>query len=349
MSKLGVLEIFFGPAWKDEDRPGLAQFLGKYNFDFHVYAPKSDAALRKNWREPWSVQYLERLRGLTALSHAQNVRFGVALSPFGLGDHVSASDREILREKIRQLDALHMDIIAIFFDDMPVHDGLAQSQIQALEIVRGETKAQILFCPTFYSDDPILEKVFGAKPPGYIEDLAQSLPPQIEIVWTGPKVISNEIPADHLARVRRELHRAPFICDNYFANDGPKNCKFLKLRFPEGRSPAAFAQAGFWGLNPMNQIHLSQIVMLAFLKTAREGMPPEAALDRAFEEMCSPGVAKILREHRLLFLKDGLDQIDEPARRTLATQLSAFDEPAAREVRAWLDGQFIVGNECLTD
>lgn len=349
MSKLGVLEIFFGPAWKDEDRPGLAQFLGKHRFDFHVYAPKSDAALRRNWREPWTPDYLERLQDMNRRSQEQGVRFGVALSPMGLGASVSNEDREILREKIDRLKNLKTEIVAIFFDDMPVHEGLARSQMQALSIVQQQTNSQILFCPTFYSDDPILEKVFGAKPPGYLGELSRGLSTQVEFVWTGPKVISAEIPADHLERVAAELKRAPFLCDNYFANDGPKNCKFLKFRLPTGREPAAFAKAGFWGLNPMNQIYLSQIVMLAFAMGARDGLAPEKAFERALGALCSQPVASAILKDRLLFLETGLEKMDEETRLQLRARYERFDEPAAREIVDWLDGNYNVGNECLTD
>ncbi len=349
VAKLGVLEIFFGPQWEDKARLGLAQFLGRHGFDFSVYAPKADSNLRKNWRQPWPTSYLDRIGDMRAQHHEQGVRFGVALSPFGLGDHFSNEDRQELKAKIRLMNQVQLDIIALFFDDMPVHAGLARSQIQAIEIVKGETDAQIVFCPTFYSFDPILEKVFGEKPANYLEELASQLTQDIDFVWTGPKVISKEISDEHLSEVSQLLRRGPFLCDNFFANDGPKNCKFLKITPPTGRTPQAFSSSRYWGINPMNQIYLSQIVMLAFKQVAVDGQAPQAALDSAIKKMCSNQLAELIQEQRINFLEKGLDQLTEVERNSLNDRLKPMDEPAANEIRSWLAGEFNVGQECLTD
>ncbi|MFX7507045.1 beta-N-acetylglucosaminidase domain-containing protein, partial [Acinetobacter baumannii] len=83
----------------------------------------------------------------------------------------------------------------------------------AIEAVRTSTKARIIFCPSFYSPDPILERVFGTRPDKYFDEIRQA-PKEIEFAWTGPKVISDEIAPAHLAETAELLGRKPFLWDN---------------------------------------------------------------------------------------------------------------------------------------
>ncbi|MGE0528316.1 MAG: hypothetical protein AB7P49_14700, partial [Bdellovibrionales bacterium] len=142
----------------------------------------------------------------------------------------------------------------------------------------------------------------------------------------------------------------PFICDNFFANDGPKNCKFLKLKALTGRSFAAFASAGSWAFNPMNQLELSKIVLFASSRIAR-GLEtdPDQALDQAIDAFATPGFASFLRREREFVLMKGLDAIEDPVRGKWVSELKVLPDPAAREIREWVSGKYVVGNECLTD
>lgn len=349
VAKLGVFEIFFGTPWPSAERLALPKFLKAHSFDFYVYGPKADKRLRKDWRSEWPMQYLEELTVMARAFRAEGVRFGVALSPYGIGERLTEGDRCLLERKVRELDALGIEVLGLFFDDMPVTPGLAESQLAAFEVIRGQTTAQIVFCPTFYCFDPLLEKIFGAKPEGYLEKIAAGLGEAVEIAWTGPKVISEEISAEHLREVSQLLGRPPFLCDNFFANDGPRNCKYLKLKEPFGRSREAMAEAGYWAQNPMNQFHLSKLVLLAFKLTARDGAEPAAAFERAARELCTPPVADFVLRHRPLLLSRGLDGIAEGVKSEWLDYLTEYDEPISREIRDWLSDRYQVGTECLTD
>ncbi len=348
MSSIGIFEGFFGPAWTGEGRSRLSTFLQKYGFGFYVYAPKADPNLRRNWRSAWSDEYLEFLKSLAQSFQSKGVRFGVGLSPFGMNSQ-SQSDCDALTEKIKLIQSLRVDQIGIFFDDMKWEEGALQSQLKTLEIVRSHLKSEILFCPTFYSDDPVLDKVFGQRPENYLSEIGRQVPKDIQILWTGPKVISPEISAAHLEKVSETLQRSPFIWDNVFANDGPKQCKFLKIKSLSGRSQEALARAQGWAFNPMNQITLSEIVVLSAQKVLRDGQDPEVSLKEAISELCSSDLARVIENQAQAFLKEGLDQLDESLKQDLILNLAKMNEPAAMEVKSWLQGQFIVGNECLTD
>ena len=100
-------------------------------------------------------------------------------------------------EKIKHLSQLAPDFLGLFFDDMKSSEGMAQAQIEMTLLARENTKAQILFCPSYYSDDHILDKVFGERPKDYLKEIS-NLPEDVEIMWTGEKVISQEISESHM-------------------------------------------------------------------------------------------------------------------------------------------------------
>ncbi len=345
---LGLIEGFFGPSWPEKDRLAFAPFLQKHDFAFYLYAPKADPHLRKKWREPWSADYRAKLANYSKHFRAHKVQFGVGLSPFELHLLSPLEQKSKLKEKLHQLDDLGLDVLGLFFDDMPVHEGLAQAQLEAIEIVRMNTKAKIIFCPAFYTPDPILEKVFGKRPENYWKEISQA-PKEIDFAWTGPKVISEEIPLHHLKETTELLGRKPFLWDNLFANDGPRNCKFLKIRPPKGRNRGALEASSGWAWNPMNQAALSQLVLLASRHAVLDRSAPDFALAEAIQEFCAPELGAFVSAHRNEMLELGLDKLETSVKEAWAAELKAWEHPVAREIEGWLAGDFVVGAECLTD
>jgi hyaluronoglucosaminidase len=349
MNSIGVIEGFFGPQWPSEDRKSYAQFLSQYGGEFYIYAPKQDPYLRKKWRENWDDHYRFHLQNLVSHFHENGIKFGVGFSPFGLGSQLTSEDISLLKEKLSVLNDLEIDILGLFFDDMPVNENLAQSQIQALEIVRQNFKGQIVFCPSFYTPDPILDKVFGQRPEHYLEDIADGISQDVSIAWTGPKVISPEISPEHLAETARILKRRPFIWENLFANDGPKNCKFLKLKPFSGRNEETFKRSEAFGFNMMNQPQLSKILYLSSLNVLLHGMDPDDAFDKSLNQLCTESFRLFILKYKEKFLRIGLDGITDNEKNELIKQLESYTDKYAVEVIDWLQGKYNVGSECLTD
>ncbi len=347
--KAGVVEGFFGPAWPSGSREGYADFLRRSGGEFYIYAPKQDQHLRKAWREDWNLSYLNFLNNLSKLFRQNGVSFGVALSPFGLGKSLSTEDENHLLNKLSLLTDAGIDILGIFFDDMPSHENLAEVQAQVISVIRKKYYGKIVFCPSYYTFDPILEKVFGKMPENYLEDIARLIPEEISMAWTGPKVISPEIPREHIVGVKALLKRQPFMWENLFANDGPKNCKFLKLRPFDGRNEKLDDVTEAWGFNMMNQPELSKITFLASVKVLRDHILPETAFEESLIELCSREFFHFIRLHRKDFLEKGLDVLTGDQKQVLLEELSSLPDPGAREIEAWLRGDYIVGSECLTD
>ncbi len=348
MESIGIVEGFFGPQWPERDRRSFAEFLGRFGGGFYIYAPKQDPHLRKAWRDPWSSEYVAKLDELCRHFKSHGVAFGVGFSPFGLGLALSEADEKFLEEKLRILSDLKIDVLGLFFDDMPVTENLARTQVEAGDLIRRFYRGKIVFCPSFYSDDPILEKVFGKKPDRYLEDVARLLPPEVSIAWTGPKVISPEISGEHLREVAELLKRKPFIWENLYANDGPRNCKFLKLKPFTGRTEATFREAEAFAFNMMNQPNLSKIVYLASKYVLEENTESEEALQRSLRELTSEGFRDFFRKNRDSLARS-LDDLTPEQRASLRTEATSLVDAAAAEIRDWLDGVYTVGSECLTD
>lgn len=348
MSQIGVIEGFFGPQWSVESRKSYAEFLSRYGGDFYIYAPKQDQNLRKKWRMDWSQSYQNELISLAQTFQSNSIKFGIGFSPFGLGVELSREDREHLTQKINLLNQLGIDLLGLFFDDMPTNENLAKTQIEVLSLIKDMFKGRIIFCPSYYTPDPILDKVFGKRPEKYLEEIAQGIPSDVAIAWTGPKVISLELSNSHLMETAQMLKRKPFLWENLYANDGPKNCKFLKLRPFEGRSKESLRLVEGFGFNMLNQPELSKILFLSS-KFVFDGKDPAHALDLAVETLCSKDFGAFLKSHKDLFLNIGLDSIPEGDKEGLKNSLKEFPDLPAREVSDWLNGVYLVGSECLTD
>ncbi len=336
MLGLGVIEGFFGPDWSWTARAQMATFLSANQYDFYLYAPKRDPYLRRQWSTVHPPEMWHQLTSLRSKFREAGVKFGVGLSPFELHESWDQRARQELRTRLQQLDELELDLLGLFFDDMKGSPDLAQVQAEMVAFVQSCTRVPLLFCPTYYSDDPILDKVFGARPTGYLERIGQDMDLEVKIFWTGSKVISPAITAVELKVVTETLRRAPLIWDNFFANDGPKQSQFLKLKPFEGRSNEAFAAARGWVLNPMNQPYLSQLVLAAANRVFRLKEDPIKAL-----QLPPLLDAAVLME----ISQKGLDHLGESTR----AQLRQVEGPVGDDLRDWLDGKYRVGPECLTD
>ncbi|WP_347332504.1 beta-N-acetylglucosaminidase domain-containing protein [Marinimicrobium locisalis] len=358
---LGVIEGFFGRPWSWPARAEALDFMAAAGYDFYLYAPKADAYLRRHWTRHWpdaEWQHLERLR-----QHSQDkgIRFGVGLSPLELYREPPAESRAALCAKIRRLNQLNPDILCLLFDDMRGDlPELAARQIElAHTAAEVSTARSVILCPTYYSPDPILEKVFGARPEHYWPELGRGLDSAIDIFWTGPEVCSGQYPREHLTEVTQWLGRRPFLWDNYPVNDSAKLCDFLRLApYPTSHAQLAGSVAGH-AVNPMNQAYLSRLP-LATLPTAYARGPdyrPAEAFQQALQCWCPSGLRECLEEDLPLFQERGLTALSEAEKASLKARYEPFATRAprsaeshlAQELLDWLDHHYAFDPACLTD
>ena len=348
--ELGLIEGFFGRPWSWSQRTEAIGFLAPHNFRFYLYAPQADAFLRRRWREPHPEAELAALAELRDSCRAAGVRFGIGLSPFELHLHPDKGWQSALARKLAELSQLKPDDLAILFDDMrgDVPD-LAERQAAIVHFAAERSgTGRILCCPSYYSDDPILDVAFGARPPFYLEQLGRLLDPSVQIMWTGPEVCAREFTPGHLARVAGQLRRKPFLWDNYPVNDGARMAQHLHLRGFTGRSASIAGQIASHGINPASQPLLSRIPALTLAESYREGdaYDYQAAFARAARTVLGEALAERVARDLLTLQDRGLDRLAE-RRAILRDRYAGFHHPAAREIVAWLDGAWNVTDELV--
>ncbi len=347
---LGLIEGYYGRPWSWEDRTATATFLAGHGYEFFLYAPKADPYLRRRWREPHPSGVAESIEAFATHCAAIGVTFGVGLSPFEIYRDFNAEAKAALTDKLAHLDGLGVRHLAILFDDMRGDlPGLAAAQADILHWIGARTGAERLtICPTYYSDDPALDRFFGVRPPAYLEDLGAALDPAIDVFWTGPEVCSRELRAGHLARVAAQIGRKPLLWDNYPVNDGPRMSLFLHLRAFTGRSAAIADQIAGHAINPALQPILSQIPALTLADSYRLGEAYDygEAFTRAAVQVLGPDLAALVESRLSAFQDVGLEHLGDGAAR-LKARLASIDHPGAREIVAWLDGAWKITRDEL--
>ena len=346
--ELGIIEGYFGAPWRWDDRTHVMRALSAHGYRFFIYAPKGDPFLRRRWKEPHPKATHDALANFAAACRAAGVRFGVGLSPFELYRHFDDGARATLKARIAELDSLGLDDLAILFDDMrgDIPD-LATRQATIMSFASACTKAtRLIMCPSYYTDDAVLDRVFGVRPANYLEDLGRLLDPKVEIFWTGEEVCARAFSPGHLDDVAARLRRKPFLWDNYPVNDGPRMSQFLHLRAFTGRPASMAAHVAAHAINPALQPHLSLIpaLTLADSYAQGDGYRYMAAFRDAARSVVGDECAQLI-ENDLLSLQDaGLANLGARVAR-LRAKYAAHAHPAALEIVAWLDGAYAITSE----
>jgi hyaluronoglucosaminidase len=351
---LGIIEGFFGRDWSWGNRKTYAKFLALNGFSFYIYAPKSDKYLRKHWQRDWPHHEKKELHDLRDAYRVRNVDFGIGLSPHEIYLDNSRDNREHLVQRVEQINELCPDILCLLFDDMRGDiPNLANIQIDLIHQVAEVSKARkIIFCPTYYSFDPVLEKVFGTRPTNYWQDLNKNLDKSIDIFWTGEKVCSPDYSVKHLNEVTDLLGRKPFLWDNYPVNDGAVRSRQLYLRpLSESHSNIQNHVAGH-ALNPMNQPYLSQIALASLPHAYRNAgnYNSERIFMEIANELCGEELAETLFNDLSLLQDKGLSKFSDEEKNELIQRYSVFqNNPFCTEIIDWLNGEYQFDPACLTE
>uniref|UniRef100_A0A8C8F748 Protein O-GlcNAcase n=1 Tax=Oncorhynchus tshawytscha TaxID=74940 RepID=A0A8C8F748_ONCTS len=231
----GVVEGFYGRPWTMEQRKELFRRQQKWGLNTYLYAPKDDYKHRMFWREMYSVEEAEQLMTLISAAKEYGTEFIYAISP-GL-DITFSNQKEVstLKRKLDQVTHFGCKSFALLFDDIDhnmcpadkeVFSSFAHAQVSITnEIFQylGEPET-FLFCPTEYCGTFCYPNV--AQSP-YLHTVGEKLLPGIEVLWTGPKVVSKDITVESIEEVSKILKRAPVIWDNIHANDYDQKRLFL--------------------------------------------------------------------------------------------------------------------------
>lgn len=351
MSELGIIEGYFGRSWDWNARADVVARLAPAGYRFFHYAPKAEALLRKRWQEPFGADGLAPLAHFAGQCRDANMCVGVGLTPFGVQFGFGPDERAALKAKLAELDAAGINDCAILFDDMEgAIPDLAARQAEVMAFVLDHSHATRFFlCPSYYSDDPVLDRVFGERPANYLADLGKMIDPAVAIYWTGEEVCSRDIGCGHLGDVAQLLGRKPALWDNYPVNDGPRMSQYLHLRAFTGRSVAAGEMLSHHAMNPMSQPHLGCIAALTLpmLYTRGADYRYGAAFIEAATAVVGDQLAEMLQADLLTLNDSGLDRLSDERKARLAARYAAIDHTAAREITDWLSGGYAITGEML--
>jgi hypothetical protein len=347
---LGIIEGFYGRPWSWAERSETAAYLKRHGYDFYLYAPKADPYLRRRWQEAHPAGEARQLGDFARHCRDLDVRFGVGLSPYEIYQNFDDTARGALADKLAFLDDIGVQDLAILFDDMRGDlPDLAARQTEIIEWIAARTRAsRLIVCPTYYSDYPVLDRVFGQRPADYVEQIGTMIDPAIEIFWTGEEVCSREISTAHMQRVTEQLKRKPFLWDNYPVNDGQRMSQYLHLRGFTGR-PAALADhlAGH-GVNPALQPTLTRIPALTLVDSYKLGSDYQygESFLRAAVEVLGGALGALVRDDVLILQDVGLDRLGDKES-LLREHYAGIDNPGAREIIEWLDGGYRITDEIV--
>lgn len=238
----GVVEGFYGRPWTLTQRKDLFEKMESWGMGSYLYAPKDDCKHRAFWRELYTVEEADHLQSLITAASDCNVDFYYAISP-GL-DITYSNSKEVatLKRKLDQVAQLGCKAFALLFDDIEAEmskpdkeafQSFAAAQVSVTnEIYQHLGQPKFLFCPTQYCTTRAIPTIATSE---YLKTIGTKLAPDIDIMWTGDKVIPRDITVSSLEEITTVLKRPPVIWDNEHANDYDQ--KRLYLGPYSGRSP----------------------------------------------------------------------------------------------------------------
>jgi hypothetical protein len=344
VTQLGLIEGFYGRPWEQASRLRMINWCARLGFDAYLYAPKADPWLRRRWNEAWPAGELTLLRELAEQGAGNGLEVAVGLSPFALYRDYTDAARNTLRERVLGIRDSGIESLALLFDDMPGDmAGLAARQAEiASDVQHWGQWRHLRVCPTYYSDDEILDRVFGTRPANYLKELASQLDDSVAVFWTGPAVCSESISTNHIERVREAIGRPVALWDNYPVNDSKLRSGHLYLAPLQHREAGLRTELESHWCNAMNQAALSLPALASLVELyGRQGEEREAVLSEA-------GISDALLAACLSMADTSLDELSSKQRASLL-DLATVSSTAAEELGQWLDGRYRFDPTCLTD
>jgi hyaluronoglucosaminidase len=231
----GIVEGFFGPPWSMSHRKAFFEFGAARGMNTYLYAPKDDPYHRERWTEPYPRQQWKAVLQLIQHAQARGIDFVYGFHP-GKGLYFS-NDIPVttLLAKARRFYDAGVKTFAVLFDDIPSYlefetdrrnfrESLARAESTWLAKVQAMQPAQWRdvewwICPSYYTSDPLLPRVFGRFEPNFLDVLGEYLPPSVAFFWTGPSVVSKAITLPHVQKIATRVKHRILLWDNYPVND----------------------------------------------------------------------------------------------------------------------------------
>ncbi|MFF1572198.1 protein O-GlcNAcase [Leifsonia sp. NPDC058292] len=365
----GVVEGFYGQPWTFDERMTFFEFAGEVGLTSYVYAPKFDPYHRDDWRSPYPAHELSELAELNRRAAANGVAFVYAISPALSMRFSGDDDHRALAAKCAQLWDAGVRSFALLFDDVPTElphaedresfgddaHGAGRAHGHAAARFRDEFLAPrgvtepLLVCPTDYA---------GTAASPYRTGLAERLPADARVLWTGSDIVVGEITRTDIDRAADSYGRELVLWDNFPVNDFDRSRVFLG---PLTGRPGDVAGSRLAGIvaNPMVEAAPSRFALSAVADWASDpaAYDASAAAERSFARVAngveslralvavtsswppsaapSPEVAALL-EPALNGDSDSLEQLGDWMRRLAQTSADGAPDDLAAGLAPWV-------------
>jgi hypothetical protein len=303
----------------------------------YVYAPKDDPKHRQDWREPYEP---EMVAGFERLAGEGTLRVGFGISPGLSIDYDAADDRAALATKVDQVLGCGINLVVLALDDIPFGGGSQGGAHARLTTWLREhigDRASLVLVPTEY---------VGTRVTPYLTALAEGVPDDVPIAWTGDYVVNDAITTSQAeARAASLGGRQPLVWDNYPVNDGMMADR-LHLGPLWGRDADLLGACSGYLANPMVQGRAS-LLPLASIAGWLRGEDPVAVWAaeaesmgvRVFAEACDGAVPLALTEAAVEWLDDpsGWDTVVAPLRDWLTAARECTADVFGDDVSPWVE------------
>jgi hyaluronoglucosaminidase len=364
-TRRGIVEGFFGPPWSMRQRGAMFAFGAARGMNTYLYAPKDDPYHREKWRLPYPRERWIEMTRLIRLAKRRGIDFVYGFHPGKGLRFVDERPVETLLGKASRFYDAGVRTFAVLFDDIPSRliDGKDRSRFRgSLARAEGAWVSAIVaqqpaswhdvewwICPSYYSEDALLERVFGKFEPKFLEKLAETLPRAVATMWTGPKVVSPTITAADVRRIRARIRRPIILWDNYPVNDLSMSAE-MHLGPVTGRDPRLPEVVYGYLNNPLLQERLSFIPLATCFDyaAAPRRYDPEASWRAAIAESFGARALRHWRAIRLFCERDlrhtdkdaplRLPRSEAPGYRAALTYITRHARAAwARELSPWTE------------
>lgn len=307
----GMIEGFYGPPYSFDDRIDLIRFLPRAGLNTYIYAPKLDALHRDRWRQPYPTDDLAHFAMLVDVARALDVRFVFALSP-GAGFDPGSTDQTVLQEKLGTLFDAGVRDFCLFFDDLAATSAAGDPRVEANIVaathryLRARSPATTLcFIPHYYAGTAAELRADTAPfngqfaiPSSAAYAAYATLPADVAMMWTGPRVFANPLRVVDAVAVRDLAAHPLIVWDNFPVNDVVLS-RELFLSPYRAREPGIETVLHGIVLNTMLQPQASKIALWTAGRFFADSATydPDTALDEALIEVAggSAGAAAVAR------------------------------------------------------
>lgn len=290
----GYIEGYYGRLFGWAERRAMLDHLeagraGSGASAAYLYAPKEDPLHRRDWRTPYPAGWRKRFGEFARAGRRQGVEVIPGMAPGLSFDYRAAADYRSLLGKLRAFQRLGCRTLALLMDDIPATlPNAARGHFKTLGEAHGlllgrlladlrltDPEVRLWFCPTVYTDQ------FAAGPiekDPYLADLAVTMPGEIALMWTGPRIIAPKLDRASLGWLSRRFRGNLVLWDNLYADDYCPNKIFLGPFAGRGREAWALTRGIL--LNPTG-LPATDRFLLDLLAAHRRGDPASKAWKQA--------------------------------------------------------------------